>query len=221
MKPKIVLVITDQETNAQIAKLGVDFLELRVDLFKKAGVAHALRQFQIRRALKVRLLLTVRDQKKEGALKPMATARKWELLRALMPLTDWVDIELSSPLRAKAIALARRLKKKVVISMHDFKRVPPNLGGLLKKALKGRADIIKIAVHANSQDDLMRMAVFTRDNRKHPLATMCLGPWGGLSRLVLPVTGSRWIYTFLRKPTAPGQVDIKTLKSQLKFLPNW
>ena len=45
---------------------------------------------------------------------------------------------------------------------------------------------------------------------------MSLGPWGAISRLILPAAGSRYTYTFLNKPTASGQVDVATLKSHLK-----
>ena len=135
MKPGIVLVITDQETNAQLKKLGVDLLELRVDLFRKSGVEHARGQFQNRRKLKVPLILTMRSQKKEGAAKVMPEGKKWEMLQALVPLTDWVDIELSSPLLARTIALARKHRKEVIVSAHDFQRTPGNMGQILKKGL--------------------------------------------------------------------------------------
>ena len=217
MATSIVLVITDQETNAQISKLGVGLLELRVDLFKAPGLDHAQRQFQNRRKLGVPLLLTVRNQKKEGAVKAFSDAKKWELLQALVPLTDWVDIELSSPLCVKTIGLARRLGKKTVVSVHDFKHTPAHLQQLLTRALSTRADMVKIAAKADAPDDLARMMAFTHHNRKQPLVTMCLGRWGALSRLILPAAGSRWVYTFLNTPTAPGQVDVKTLQSHLKF----
>jgi len=57
---------------------------------------------------------------------------------------------------------------------------------------------------------------FTYRHRKHPLITMSIGPIGAVSRLVLPAAGSLYTYTFLHKPTASGQVDVKTLKSHLK-----
>ena len=217
MKPGIVLVVTDQETNAQINKLGVGLLELRVDLFRKSGVDHARRQFENRRKLKIPLLLTVRSQKREGAARAMAESKKWEYLQALVPLTDWVDIELSSPLCAKTIALARSRGKKVIVSVHDLNRTPGHLGQILKKALSSRADMVKIAAKANSPEDLMRMIDFTHHHRNYPLVTMCLGPWGALSRLILPAAGSQWVYTFLSKPTAPGQISVKVLQAHLKF----
>jgi 3-dehydroquinate dehydratase-1 len=90
------------------------------------------------------------------------------------------------------------------------------LGPILKKSLAARADIVKIAAKANSFDDVMTMLAFTHHHRGDRLITMSLGPWGTLSRLVLPAAGSLYTYTFLNKPTASGQVDVKTLKSHLK-----
>ncbi len=217
MKPSIVIAVTDVEKNRDIAAAKPDMVELRVDLFKKAGVEHAVGQFMERRKLRTPLLLTVRNQKKEGAGKDFSDDRKWEMLQALMPFCDWVDIELSSPLCRQTVALARSLKKKVVVSAHDFKATPAHPQTLLKRALSVRADVFKLAAMANSTADLVHMIDFTHHNRKHAVVTMCLGPLGALSRVTLPAAGSRWVYTFLNKPTAPGQVDIKTLRAALEF----
>ncbi len=217
MRPKIVLVITDQETNAQLANLGVDLLELRADLFKSHAPVYVARQIAHRRKLGIPLLLTVRNQKREGALKEFSDAVKWRILEQFIPAVDWVDVELSSPLLAKAAALARKAGTKIVVSAHDFRQTPHRLDNILKKALSTRADMVKIAAWARSSDDVLKILEFTLHNKKHPLVTMSLGPWGAVSRLLLPLAGSRWVYTFLGTPKAPGQVDIHTLQSHLKL----
>jgi 3-dehydroquinate dehydratase len=104
MKPQIALVITDCETNAQIKPWGVQLLELRADLFKKTDPVYVAAQVKNRRALRIPLLLTVRNQKKEGAVKFMADAQKKAILDLCVPLVDMVDIELSSPLLKKPSA---------------------------------------------------------------------------------------------------------------------
>ena len=217
MNPKIALVITDRETNAQIKKVGADLLELRVDLFRQMGIDAVKKQIKLRRSLNIPLLLTVRNQKAEGALKNWSDAKKKEIIEALLPLVDMVDIELSSPLLKEVLAQARRFKKKTIVSKHDFEHTPSNLDNIFKKGLSTRADIIKVAVKANSFEDVFRMIEFTRQHRKHPLITLSVGPMGTVSRLVLPAAGSMYAYTFLHKPTAPGQIDAKTLKAHLKF----
>ena len=244
MQPKIALSITDRESNAQLKNLGVDFLELRVDLFKGViasgprlkptpecfcrghsgvnfsdeAILYARRQLQNRRKLRVPLILTVRNQKQEGARRAFPDAKKWALMQALMPLAQWVDIELSSPVCAKVLGLARQQRKKTILSVHDFQSMPGNakLEQILRKAMSLRPDVVKIAAKANAVEDLLRLVEFTRKHRRQPLVTMCLGPWGSLSRLILPACGSRWVYTFLSQPTASGQLDLKTLQHHLR-----
>lgn len=210
MQATIVLVINPKDTNAQIAKLGVGLLEMRVDLYDDPSLKFATKQFQLRRKLNIPLLLTVRNDKKEGAKKVMSDVKKWALLESLMPMTDWVDIELSSKLCGKTIALARSLKKKVIVSAHDFKATP-NIEALYKKAKLVKADGIKFAFNANNEGDVWRLIDFTFAHKREMIVTMCVGTWGPLSRLLLPDVGSRWVYTFLKNSTAPGQLDIKAL----------
>ena len=127
-----------------------------------------------------------------------------------------VDIELSSPLLKKTLTLARKLDKKVIVSSHYLKGMPRDLESILKMSLRAKADFVKIAARASSYDDVMTMVDFTHRHRKHHLITMCMGPLGAISRLILPAAGSRYTYTFLNKPTASGQVDVVTLKSHMK-----
>jgi 3-dehydroquinate dehydratase I len=212
----IALVITDQETNAQIKNLGVGLLELRADLFKKLDPAYIIKQIKQRKLLKIPLLLTLRSQKNEGAVKIFSDEKKWKIISAALPLVDMVDIELRSPLLKKTLTAARKLGKMVIVSSHHLQGMPRDLEPIFKRSLSTRADIVKIAAKARSFDDVMTMLAFTHRHRKHDLITMCLGPLGAISRLVLPAAGSRYTYTFLNKPTAAGQVDVGTLKSHLK-----
>jgi len=215
--PRIALVITDQETNAQIKNLGVGLLELRADLFKKLDLDLIIDQIKHRKLLKIPLLLTLRNQKKEGAVRIFSDDKKWQIITAALPLVDMIDVELSSPLLKQVTVLARKLHKRVIVSSHYLQGTPRDLESIFKRSLSIRADIVKIAAKANSMDDVMRMMSFTHRHRKDNLITMSLGPLGAISRLVLPAAGSQYTYTFLNKPTASGQVDVMTLKSHLKF----
>lgn len=217
IRPKIILAVTDAERNGRIKQAGADVLELRVDLFRSLEIPYVRDQIKKRRALKIPLLLTVRNQKAEGALRNWDDHKKKDIMLAVMDMVDMVDIELSSALLKDVLTHARRLKKRVIVSKHDFEHTPAHLESIFKKALSTRADIIKLAMKANSFDDVFRMIEFTRQHRKHPLITMSIGPMGTVSRLVLPAAGSLYAYTFLNKPTAPGQIDAKTLRAHLKF----
>ncbi|MBF0570695.1 MAG: type I 3-dehydroquinate dehydratase [Candidatus Omnitrophica bacterium] len=212
----IALVITDQETNAQIKNLGVGLLELRADLFKKLDPAYTVDQINRRKSLKIPLLLTLRNQKDEGAQKIFSDEKKWRIITDALPLVDMVDIELSSPLLKKVVAKACQLGVKVIVSSHYLQGMPRDLESILKKSLSAGADIVKIAAKACSFDDVMTMLAFTQRHRKHNLITISLGPLGAISRLILPAAGSQYTYTFLNKATASGQVGILALKSHMK-----
>ena len=212
----IALVITDQETNAQIKNLGVGLLELRADLFKKLDPAYIVKQIKHRKLLKIPLLLTLRNQKNEGAVKTFSDELKMQIITAALPLVDMIDIELSSSLLKQVVVMARNLKVRVIVSSHHLQGMPQDLESIFKKSLSIGADIVKIAAKARSFDDVMTMLIFTHRHRKHNLITMSLGSWGAISRLILPGAGSLYTYTFLNKPTASGQVDVGTLKSHLK-----
>ena len=218
-KPKIALVITNKETNVQIKRHAIDVLELRADLLPKLSSSTLINEIKKRRPLKLPILLTVRNQKEEGALKVFPDVEKWSLLEAGLPLVDMVDIELSAPLLKQTIALAHRLKKKVIVSSHHFKATPSQdeLAAILRKAKAAGADIIKIAGYANTNDDMWRMVDFTRMHAKENIITMSMGPLGKISRLILPTIGSIYTYSFIGTPKAPGQIDINTLTSHLKF----
>lgn len=221
MKPSfsrhIALVITDRETNAQIKKWDVGLLELRADLFKKLDPGYLNAQIRNRKRLKIPLLLTVRNQKKEGGRKAFSDDLKWRLIEAALPLVDIVDIELSSPLLRQVISSARRLRKKVIVSSHYLDATPKDLASILKKSLSARADMVKIAAWAKNVEDVIRMLVFTRQWRRHHLITVSMGPIGAISRLINPMAGSRYAYTFLHKSKAPGQIDVKTLSQLFKL----
>jgi 3-dehydroquinate dehydratase I len=218
-KPALVLVTSDQESNAQLSKLGVDLLEVRVDFLKDKSLDAAVRLLKERRKLRLPLIVTVRSDKNEGAKAAMSVHKKWALLQTLVPLADWVDIELSSPICKQVVVLAHACKRKAVISAHDFKRTPSRavLTQFLKKALASGADMVKFAAMTKSPDDLLTLMEFTDQNSKHPLVIMGMGPWGGLSRLILPSLGSRWVYTFSGKSTVPGQLSLPELKNFFKI----
>lgn len=218
MKPKIILVVTDREKNAQIKALKVDALEIRVDLFRKMDLKYVQEQIKQRRETRLPLLLTVRNQKKEGSSANWSNEEKHNILQMALPMVDMVDIELSSPLLKETLSYARKLKKRTIVSIHDFHHTPLHLDNILKKALSTRADIIKISAKANSMDDVFRMIEFTRKNHsKHPMITLSMGSLGKISRLVLPAAGSLYTYSFLNQSTAPGQIDIKTLQSHISL----
>ena len=218
-KPRIILVITHKETNAQIKRHAVNCLEIRADLLPKLSPAILVKEITKRKPLKLPILLTVRNARQEGADADFSDEKKWALINEALPLVDEIDIELSSALLKPTVALAHRLKKKVIVSSHHFKSMPHQdmLDEIRRKAKAAGADSIKIAAMANTLTELQRLIKFTQEHQDENVVTMAMGKYGRLSRLTLPLFGSLGIYTFIGQPKAPGQIDIKTLTDHLRF----
>ncbi len=217
--PKIILVLSGKETNQQIKRYGVDMLELRADLLPKLNVETLMKEISKRKPLKLPLLLTVRNQKEEGAAKVFVDQDKWALFEAALPHVDLVDIELTSPLLKQVVSLAHRLKKRVIVSSHYFNTTPSleHLEGIFRQSKAAGADVTKIAAYAKDRDDLWAMMRFTQGHRDESIITIAMGQQGKISRLILPLLGSQFTYSFIGSPQAPGQVDVRTLKEHLIF----
>ena len=98
---------------------------------------------------------------------------------------DAVDIELNSPILTDIVKLAKKNKKVIIISWHNFKLTPKRkfLESVLAKAKKAGADIVKIAAKANKIDDVIDLAGFTRENKARNLIIISLG--AGAQSLIL------------------------------------
>jgi len=217
-KARIAVAISDKEDNHNIMAQRPDALELRVDLFMRHDVDY-VRQHIVRvRRTGLPLILTIRNDKAEGGQGHIANEDKLKIFQSVIKLVDAVDIELSSPLLKDVITLARRHKKRSIVSWHNFQRTPPDavLKTALLKAKSRGGDIVKIAAKAKSLKDVARLMAFTYTNRKYHLITMSLGATGSISRLAFPMAGSLLTYSYIHKPTAPGQVPVKALREDLK-----
>lgn len=135
----------------------------------------------------------------------------------LIPLVDCIDIEIDTPINKDVIALAR--KKKIMISEHNYKKTPTEVG-LQKIVSTSRtlgADIIKIATLANSQRDVIRLLSFC-NAQKEPIVAISMGDLGTISRITAPLFGSLFSYGFIGSSVAPGQISAIALVNYFKRL---
>lgn len=217
--PKVALVINDQEPNKVIKPLPVDFLEIRVDQFQSHAIAYIEKSIRARKALGIPLILTVRNAKEEGGKARISDAAKLKIFVALLSLVEGIDIELKSPIISQVIPLAKKNKKFVIVSSHNFKKTPAAavLEKILKDAVKKGADIVKIAAKANALADVNRLWQFTLRHQKDNVITMSLGRIGSISRLTFPAAGSLLTYSYVGRPSAPGQLPFAVLQKRLRL----
>jgi 3-dehydroquinate dehydratase-1 len=159
----------------------------------------------------------------EGGGAADTDARVDALLTAVdTPAVEAVDVELAA-LRGEGavdatpvVERAREADVAVVVSTHDFERTPARdrLETLLSAAAR-RGDVGKLAVTAESPDDVLALLGATRAAtvRGETVATMAMGEAGRHSRAVAPIYGSRVGYAPVdpAAATAPGQFDLATL----------
>ncbi|MFH1519192.1 MAG: type I 3-dehydroquinate dehydratase [Candidatus Omnitrophota bacterium] len=221
--PRIAIAVSDEEKNGLIKSCNVDIIEIRIDQFKRLDTSYIRENVVVRRALKIPLILTIRS-KSEGGEKSIPGKTKAKIFEETISLVDAVDIELRSSEVSKVVNIAKKNKKLIIISWHDFKSTPDNkiLTKILAEAKQKGADIVKIATKANKPDDVNRLMKFTQENKSKNIITIALGSIGAISRLTFPIAGSLVTYSYINKPSRGGQIPLDTLREQLRlFYPQY
>lgn len=188
------------------APLGIDLVEIRLDLLLSNGVpAKLIQEALAQRSVPALLTLRTRD---EGGCFNWRSRQRVLFFLAFIRFVDAVDLELTNLPRLSRVLRAVRLSKRdLIISSHSLKRklTPLRLRRLLKQFRKTRASLYKIVGLARHRRDLRVLAEPFLTHSHMRLAIMASGPLAAASRLSLPALGSRLIYVHLDGATAPGQ----------------
>lgn len=195
-------------------QLGADLLELRVDLLPN----YDIQSLEGLKSFGLPVIITNRMSAEGGAWTKSEEERIDELI-SLMPMADAVDIELCAKARDEVIEEAKRKRKTVLVSSHDFNKTPESevMKKILDEALKAGADVAKLAVTPNSLDDVLRLFDVTLHARG-AVCTIAMGDMGRHSRVVAPVYGSVLTYGYVEKAAAPGQYRVDELRAMLEML---
>ncbi|MDP2928673.1 MAG: type I 3-dehydroquinate dehydratase [Candidatus Omnitrophota bacterium] len=216
--PKIAVSVNDTADEKRVKSLNADILEIRVDQFKILDPEYVNRVIARVKKIGIPLILTVRSHE-EGGEKNLPDELKLRIFKSAISLVDAVDIELKSPVISEVVKIAKKNKKLIIVSWHNFKLTPGDraLKGILNDALKKGAQLVKVAVRARKADDVNRLMKFTMQNRASNLITISLGKVGRISRLIFPMAGSLITYAYITKPSGPGQTPLKDLRRHLRM----
>jgi 3-dehydroquinate dehydratase-1 len=211
-KPGIVAIIDEMISVEEIIALkgkGIDLIELRIDCFDTPINETVSYVKEIRSSVDIPSIGTVRETE-------LNRNNRLEYFQAIAPFVDCVDIELGTPISKEILACSKG--KTILVSEHDFEKTPSveALQSIVDRALLQGADIVKIAVMAQSTADVTRLLRFTEDC-KMPLVTIAMGPLGSISRVIAPLFGSLFTYGFIHKPVAPGQLSAEKLVEELSL----
>jgi 3-dehydroquinate dehydratase-1 len=221
-QPRVIAPFTDKTPIEEIVRLrdvGLDLLEARVDCFDSYETGYVLDKLaQVPANLPV--VATIRSQREGGKWRGSETERL-SLFSALMPQVDGVDIELSSSeISAKVAERAKKAKRTLIISFHDFRATPSLevLVGQVDSAKKQGADIAKIATTSLSIKDTQTLASLTIAKARENLIVLGMGPEGLKTRLLFPALGSLMTFAYIDRPSAPGQLSVQETLELIKVL---
>jgi 3-dehydroquinate dehydratase-1 len=206
-------------TSAAEAAAACDVVEIRLDILAASGMRLSRELWAHLTCLP--LLFTAR-RKDEGSPVDLSAAERSELLRIAMEDASIIDIEVASIDEMQDIIGDLKLHEiPWVASYHDFENLPSGktLGDAAAKAKLAGASVFKAAARLHETIDISRLAEFQRADHNLPVATMGMGPFAPVSRLLCAQCGSALNYGYIGDtPTAPGQWSSIFLKQAIDGL---
>jgi 3-dehydroquinate dehydratase/shikimate dehydrogenase len=208
---------------------GADLIELRLDTVDRPDVAGAL---QGRRRP---VLVTCRATWEGGHFKGSEEERQRILREALETGAEYVDIEW------KAQGVDRWLRPedrpRVVLSFHDFERMPADLAGVVREMRATGAGVVKVAARAKALRDLLPLLEAGRAHAAsggeasaaasasasvgaaaaagQRTVLIAMGMSGVASRILAAHFRSCW--TYAGPAVAPGQIEASRLLDEFRF----
>lgn len=218
--PLIACVLTDEDVSLLSAESldMADLIELRIDMFNEISVNHVYETLKsARNKFNKPLITTVRDIR-EGGQREISD--RFSFYETAASLSDFVDVEINSESLIRQVKAILQDTTILIGSYHNFDSTPDDefLDAFATKGRSLGADIVKIAVTAQSRDDLIRLMLFTLRHKDSGVITMSMGDYGSPSRIVSPVFGSLITYGYINKPSAPGQLSVSQLSEILGLI---
>jgi 3-dehydroquinate dehydratase/shikimate dehydrogenase len=189
------------EQGAQLVELRLDYISSRVNL---------------QRLLNDRpcpVIVTVRREEDGGKWSGTEDARRMMIREAIALGADYVDLE-----EDIADLVPRYGKTKRIVSCHNFRHTPDDLGALHARLAALDADVVKIATMAQRPRDNVRMLELVR-SATIPTVGMCMGDIGTPSRILSAKFGAPWTYATFHheRALAPGQLSFEQMKSIYRY----
>jgi 3-dehydroquinate dehydratase/shikimate dehydrogenase len=141
------------------------------------------------------------------------------LRQAIVAGFDWVDLETDI---ADSIPRFKGVRR--IVSYHNMQEMPSDLEKIHAAMCKQDADVVKIAVRAQSPLDNLRVLGLLRNPPK-PTVAMCMGDMGMPSRLLGRLFGTPWTYAAWNKernvaPGLPTYYDLRRVYHYDRINPN-
>jgi 3-dehydroquinate dehydratase/shikimate dehydrogenase len=190
----------------EAVKRGTRFIELRLDFLAKAIDFKRLTPYK-----QCPWVATLRRPADGGRFAGTEAERQVILRQAIVSgAFEWVDLETDI-----ASAIPRFGQVKRIISYHNLSETPAGLEEIYTGMLKQDGDVYKIAVMAQTPEDVIRVLKLQQAAPK-PTVAFCIGDIGQPSRFLALRYGAPWIYAAFNKergiaPGLPSLDDFKTV----------
>ena len=181
---------------AEAVKRGAKFIELRLDFLAKAVDFKRLAPLK-----QCPWVATLRRHADGGRFNGSEQERQTILRQAIASgAFEWVDVETDVADTIKRFGPVKR-----IVSYHNTAETPGNLEEVYAKMLQQDGDVYKVAVLAQSAEDVARVFQLQRTAPK-PTVAFCMGDIGQPSRYLALKFGAPWIYAAFNKERgiAPG-----------------
>ena len=189
---------------------GADVLEFRIDGLENPDVSKIKNTIN---EINFPMIATNRINSEGGFFKGSEEER-FNILYECCDLVDYIDIELQS--NDEYINKIHETGVKTIVSYHDFEKTPDlnEITYIVEKEQK-LGDIAKVAfMPQNLEDTLTILAVLS--HCKDTIA-ISMGDLGSYTRVMASKFDSPITFAAGRDVTAPGQIDIETMKALLNM----
>lgn len=189
---------------------GADVLEFRIDALDNPNFKDIQ---EIIEEINFPMIATNRISSEGGSFKGTEEERI-DILLKCAPLVDYVDIELQSD--DKYIKQIHDTGVTTIVSYHDFHKTPEinEIMYIVEKEHK-LGDIAKVAFMPNDLDDTLKiLAILSHCENTIAVSMSDLGSY---TRVMASKFDSPITFATGTDVTAPGQIDIETMKSLLNM----
>jgi 3-dehydroquinate dehydratase-1 len=168
-----------------------------------------------------RVLVTIRSSREGGNIEITDEVYVYLLGRIAEDYSPaYLDVEYFS--YPKALEELQPFADKIVLSYHDFEKLPSDLTERLQRMQIERVALIKVAVSPRTKSEVLALMQYARafaDSYRTPLVTIAMGQIGTMTRIASPLTASAWTFACLPgEPSAPGQLTLTETRTILKIL---
>ena len=191
-------------------KKGADILEFRIDALEKLEIREIK---EVIEEINFPMIATNRISTEGGSFKGSEEERI-DILYKCSDLVEYVDIELQC--NDEYINKIHETGVKTIVSYHDFNKTP-DLNEILYIIEKEQelGDIAKVAFMPNDLDDTLKILAIL--SHCEDTIAISMSDLGSYTRVMASKFNSPITFAAGRDVTAPGQIDIETMRALLNM----